>query len=93
MSATPTTEAKASTKSGDESHVMTVQSCPSRCRELPTITIGGAMYSDTPSQLGADHQQPSAAWGRQDQPRTEPEQIKLKSAVFRFRQLPLCVNY
>ncbi len=94
MSATPTTEAKASTKSGDESRVMTVQELPESVRrELPTITIGGAMYSDTPSQRVLIINSQVLHEGDKISPELSLEQIKLKSAVFRFRNYRYVVNY
>ncbi len=86
----PPTKAKAV----DEGRIMTVQELPESVRrELPTITIGGAMYSDTPSQRVLIINSQVLHEGDKINPELSLEQIKLKSAVFRFRNYRYVVNY
>ncbi len=62
-------------------------------RELPTLSIGGAMHSDTPSSRmlilsnGVFHE------GEQPVPGLVLEEIRLKSAVFRYKGYRYSVNY
>lgn len=62
-------------------------------RELPQLSIGGAMHSDTPSSRmlilsnGVFHE------GDQPYPGLVLEEIKLKAAVFRFKGYRYSVNY
>lgn len=62
-------------------------------RELPTLNIGGAMHSDTPSSRmlilsnGVFHE------GEQPVPGLVLEEIRLKSAVFRYKGYRYSVNY
>ncbi|HET8870539.1 MAG TPA: general secretion pathway protein GspB [Aquabacterium sp.] len=92
---TPATAKQASTTKEDDSHrIYKLQDLPDSVRkDLPTISIGGAMYSDTPSQRILIINGQVLHEGDQAAPGLLLEQIKLKSAVFQFRNYRYLVNY
>lgn len=62
-------------------------------RELPTLTIGGAMYSDTPANRMLIINSQVLHEGDKITADLTLEEIKLKSAVFRFRNYRYLVSY
>lgn len=79
----------------DESHrIYKLQELPDAIRkELPTISIGGAMYSDTPSQRILIINGQVLHEGDQAAPGLKLDEIKLKSAVFQFKNYRYVVTY
>ena len=62
-------------------------------RDLPPLTVGGAMYSDTPTQRMLILNSQVFREGDQPMPELVLEEIRLKSAVFRFRGSRFSVAY
>jgi general secretion pathway protein B len=62
-------------------------------RELPNLTIGGAMYSDTRTNRMLVLNNQVFHEGDQPAPGLVLEEIRLKSAVFNYRGTRYSVNY
>lgn len=62
-------------------------------RDLPQLTIGGAMYSDTPSSRMLIINSQVFHEGDQPYQGLVLEEIRLKSAVFRYRGYRYAINY
>lgn len=62
-------------------------------RELPPLTIGGAMYSDTPSSRMLIINSQVFHEGEQPYQGLVLEEIRLKSAVFKYRGYRYAINY
>lgn len=62
-------------------------------RELPTLSIGGAMHSDTPSSRMLILSSGVFREGEQPAPGLVLEEIRLKSAVFRYKGYRYSVTY
>lgn len=72
----------------------TLQDLPESVRrELPNLTIGGAMYSETPAQRMLIINSQVLHEGDKLSADLTLEEIKLKSAVFRFRTYRYLVSY
>lgn len=62
-------------------------------RDLPAIAVSGAMYSETPAQRMLIINSQVFREGDQPQPELVLEEIRLKSAVFRFRGHRVLIAY
>jgi general secretion pathway protein B len=62
-------------------------------KDLPTLTIGGAMYSETASQRMLIINSQVLHEGDKISNDLTLESIQLKSAIFRFRTYRYVVNY
>lgn len=62
-------------------------------RDLPQLTIGGAMYSDTPASRMLIINSQVFHEGDQPYQGLVLEEIRLKSAVFKYRGYRYAINY
>lgn len=84
----------ASSKTSEDNKVYRLMDLPESVRrDLPTLTIGGAMYSDTPSNRMLIINSQVLHEGDKITSDLTLEEIKLKSAVFRFRTYRYLVSY
>lgn len=92
----PKTEAPIARKAAatEESKLYRLMDLPESVRkDLPTLTIGGAMYSDTASQRMLIINSQVLHEGDKISNDLTLESIQLKSAIFRFRTYRYVVNY
>lgn len=86
--------AAASPKPTEDNKVYRLMDLPESVRrDLPTLTIGGAMYSDTPSNRMLIINSQVLHEGDKITADLTLEEVKLKSAVFRFRTYRYLVSY
>ncbi len=86
--------AAASPKPAEDAKVYRLMDLPESVRrDLPTLTIGGAMYSETPSNRMLIINSQVLHEGDKITADLTLEEIKLKSAVFRFRTYRYLVSY
>ncbi|MGE5451163.1 MAG: general secretion pathway protein GspB [Acidobacteriota bacterium] len=89
-----TAPAAAARKPQEDAKVYRLADLPESVRrDLPTLTIGGAMYSDTPANRMLIINNQVLHEGDKLSADLTLEEIKLKSAVFRFRAYRYLVNY
>lgn len=75
-------------------HIPTLNELPEELRrELPAMVIGGAMHSDTPSARMIVLNSQVIHEGEQPVPGLLLEEIRLKSAIFKYKGYRYVVNY
>lgn len=75
-------------------HIPTLSELPEEVRrELPAMVIGGAMHSDTPSARMIVLNSQVIHEGEQPVPGLLLEEIRLKSAIFKYKGYRYIVNY
>lgn len=86
--------ATAAPKATEDTKVYRLMDLPESVRrDLPTLTIGGAMYSDTPANRMLIINSQVLHEGDKITAELTLEEVKLKSAVFRFRTYRYLVSY
>lgn len=86
--------AATASRPSDVPALYTLQTLPEAVRrDLPTIAVSGAMYSETPAQRMLIINSQVFREGDQPQPELVLEEIRLKSAVFRFRGHRVLIAY